>query len=158
MFAEGLPIVRVSMFDAAMKERRASFAEPFIVAACDNIGWGRRLLLTMILLFGVGCVGYSEGTFRYVDHPDLVAVELATSGGDLQSRGIGTVSATERGMGTCDELAAAALRDLLEEAKAIGGQAVEEVQFRGRGAWLGRVVCRGTTGEKIASARGIAVE
>jgi len=158
MFAEGLPIVPVPMIDAAMKERRASFARSFIVAALCNIERGRRPLLTMVLLFGMGCVGYSEGTFRYVDHPDLVAVELASSGGDLQSRGIGTVSATERGMGTCDELAAAALGDLLEEAKAIGGQAVEEVQFRGRWAWLGRVVCRGNSGEKTANVRGIAVE
>ena len=158
MSAVGLPIVRVPMFDAAMKERRASFAGPSIVAAREKFGRVRLPLLAVVLLFGVGCAEYSEGTFRYVDHPDLVAVEFASSGGDLQSRGIGTVSATEHGMGTCDELAAAALRDLLEEAKAIGGQAVEEVQFRGRRAWLGRVVCRGTTGEKIASVRGIAVE
>jgi len=158
MFADGLPIVRVPMFDAAMRGRRASSAAHFIVAGRDTIGRVRRPLRTAFLLLGVGCAEYSEGTFRYVDHPDLVAVEFASGGGELQNRGIGTVSATERGMGTCDELAAVALRDLLEEAKAIGGQAVEEVQFRGRRAWLGRVVCRGTTGEKIASVRGIAVE
>jgi len=141
-----------------MRELRGLFAGSFVVAARDKIGRGRRPLLALVLLLGVGCAQYAEGTFRYVDHPDLVAVEFASSGGDSQSTGIGMVSATKRGTGTCDEIAIAALQDLLAEAKAIGGQAVEHVQFHGQGAWLGRVVCRGADGEQAVSVRGVAVE
>jgi hypothetical protein len=112
----------------------------------------------VVLLLGMGCAEYSEGTFRYVDHPELVPVELANGSGDPQSTGIGMVFASSIGTGTCDEVAVAALRDLLASAKAIGAQAVEEVQFRGRREWLGRVVCRGTSGERTASVRGVAVE
>ena len=143
---------------AAIKQRRASFAPSLVVAARGNAGRGRRPLLTLVLLGAMGCVGYSEGTFRYVDHPDLVPVELASGSGELHSTGLGTVFASSSGTGTCDELAVAALRDLLAEAKAIGAQAVEEVQFRGRRDWLGRVVCRGNAGELTVSVRGIAVE
>ncbi len=58
---------------------------------------------------------------------------------------------------SCDEVAIAALRNLLAEAKAIGGTGVEEVQFRGRWSWLGQPVCRGTV-EKTALVRGFAVK
>ena len=106
-----------------------------------------------------GCfTPYSEGTLRYVDHPDLTAVRLASSGGDPKTGGLGRVTASATGSGPCDEVAAVALRDLLAEAKAIGAHRVEEVQFRGRWDWLGRVVCRGTRGTKTAQVRGIAVE
>jgi hypothetical protein len=147
------------MSNVATRERRVSLGTPFVVPASNNLGRGGRPLLTLVfLLLGMGCVEYSEGTLRYVDHPDLVPVELASSGGTPRNTGLGTVFASSSGTGTCDEVAAAALRDLLAEAKAIGAQAVEEVQFRGPRDWLGRVVCRGTTGEKTVSVRGIAVE
>jgi hypothetical protein len=61
------------------------------------------------------------------------------------------------GSEACDEVAATALRNLLEEARAMGGTSVVEAQFRGRWAWMGRAVCRQSFGTNRVQVRGFAI-
>jgi hypothetical protein len=107
-------------------------------------------------LMSLGC--YVAAQNLYGTNPELSAVRLAASG--IRARhpeALGMVYASAEGSESCDELAAAALRKLLAEARALGGASVVEAQFRGRWGWVGRAVCRERFGTTGAWVRGFAL-
>ena len=115
---------------------------------------GAALAMTL----GTGCARYTRANVSYAANPDLAA-GVRFSAGVARARidHLGLVQTSVTGEQPCDELAVTALRNLLADAKALGGASVEEVQFRGRWSWLGQPVCRGR-GEKTVLARGFAVK
>ena len=117
-----------------------------------------RVALAVALLASSGCARYTRANVSYAANPDL-AGSVRFSSGVARARidNLGIVQTSVTSDASCDEVAVTALRNLLAEAKAVGGSRVEEVQFRGRWSWLGQPVCRGL-GEKTALVRGFAVK
>ncbi|HVP31251.1 MAG TPA: hypothetical protein VMW35_19045 [Myxococcota bacterium] len=119
---------------------------------------GRRILLmSFVLAIEPGC--YARATLSLRDHPDLVQIRRATRDATARTPNLGMVYAEASGTGSCEDVAVDALRSLLAEAGAIGGNAVEQVQFRARWNWTGDAVCKRTFFTlKKARVRGIAVD
>ena len=129
----------------------------------------------------VGCSGWEIGQIRYRDNPDLALVTLATgeakvvgrrtrdgSREDVQAAQgpnlwtpwteVGPVHVRISEKASCDELVTRVLRDLLAEARAIGGTRVQEVKFRHRWHWSGREpVCMWRFSTRTVEAEGMAV-
>jgi hypothetical protein len=130
-----------------MNHRTATIHLAFLVSA------------TTIAMVNAGCA-YSHATISFREHPDLRAVHIY--GGWAEERpleAIGKLQAVREGR-NCSDLSIGALQDLLEEARALGGNAVHAVQFRARWNWTGRAVCRPKgplgIGGYTVSARGLA--
>jgi hypothetical protein len=99
-----------------------------------------RVLATLLALILLGC--HARGHVRYSDHPELASVRLAAGRKRPVPENFGMVHADAAGWGSCDEVAARALHDLLARARALGASRVQDVRFRGRLHWTGHAVCR----------------
>jgi len=101
-----------------------------------------KILLAATVSLGLGC-GYLQGSVTYSENPDLRDVRLFTGQVDPEGENLGAVELQRSSSGSdCTRLGSEAMRDLLREARALGGTAVKNVKFRGRYNWMGRVVCR----------------
>jgi hypothetical protein len=116
----------------------------------------KHLFLGLVLLSGC----WAGGHLRYRDEPALVNVRLATGAEKGEPEGqLGVVTADARGYASCDQLVTQVMRDLLAEARAVGGTRVEQVKFKRRWHWSGReALChRNVLLRKSTRARGYAV-
>ena len=98
-----------------------------------------------------GCIApYAHATIDYAANPELKNVRLYTGRADLVGESLLTVEVYKEARGDCSKLAATALKELLHQAVAVGGEGVKDVRFRARWNWAGRVVCRrGITGKSV---------
>lgn len=80
------------------------------------------------------------GQLRYRDDPELTHVTLARGGREDAPlpNALGVVRTRVSGYQSCDALTTQALRELLAEARALGGTGVAQVKFRRRWHWSGR--------------------
>ena len=102
-----------------------------------------RLGLVLSLALVVGCAGYNLTSIDYRSNPGPRGIWLATGKNDTRGRELGSVAAEFKGRDTCQTAMTRVLKDLLDQSRALGGNAVKDVQFRGRWNWTGRLVCKG---------------
>lgn len=116
------------------------------------------LLAAALALVAFSGCSYARANHLFSEDPELRHVSLAARGMRAkQPAAISMVYGEAAGWGECDGVARQALRDLLEESRAMGGSRVVEVQFRNRFHWTGRPVCRRTFWRKSVLVRGFAV-
>ncbi len=115
-----------------------------------------RLILPLgIAILAAGC-SYARGSIDYRANPELRKVSLYTGQPDPRGENLPTVEAFATGAEDCSVVAARALKELLSQAEAVGGEGVKDVKFRGRWRWMGRVVCRNGRSGKSVQVQGIA--
>jgi len=108
-----------------------------------------------ILAFS-GCASYGGGSFNYSATPELQTVMLYSGTPSTVGTRVGEVETTARGGRDCTDLGNTALRELLADAKKLGGIGVKDVQFRGRSRWVGQIVCKDGTFGRSVEVRGVA--
>ena len=118
----------------------------------------RRAFVLGVSAWSVGCgaLPYAHATIDYAANPELRNVRLYTGRADLVGENLVTVEVYKEARGDCSNLAATALKELLSQAVAVGGEGVKEVRFRARWNWAGRLVCRRVIAGKSVRVRGIA--
>jgi hypothetical protein len=107
-----------------------------------------------------GCT-YSVARLDYRTYPELGAVRMWTSRQDVKGPNLGSVEATRSGWTDCDAMATATTLDLLEQARAVGGDGVAATRFQNPSHWAGRPRCRRNwvlLGHMTVHAIGIAVK
>jgi hypothetical protein len=113
----------------------------------------------LLALATTGC--FAGAHIRYSEHPELASVRLSTGREQPVPDNLGMVQGSASGFGTCDTVAARALKDLLAQARAVGGSRVEDVKFRARWHWTGHALCKRyfpfLPGVYAAEAQGLAV-
>ena len=113
-----------------------------------------RIFALAVAILVAGC-GYSRGSIDYRSNPELRNVRLYTGKPDPLGENLPTVEVFAKDREDCSAVAAGALSKLLAQAKAVGGEGVKDVKFRGRWHWMGRVVCRNGMSGKSVQVRGI---
>jgi hypothetical protein len=117
----------------------------------------REVLATgLAILAFSGCASYGGGSFNYTANPDLQTVMLYSGTPSPVGSRVGDVATTARGGRDCTDLGNTALRQLLADAKKLGGIGVKDVQFRGRSRWVGQIVCKNGSFGRSLEVRGVA--
>lgn len=120
----------------------------------------RTILALSFLCFATACAGYRVATTNFRSHPELRNVRLYSGEPDARGEELAQVSAEYSGRGSCQDATSRVMTDLLAEARALGGNAVKDVRFKGRYNWQGRLACKGggsQTSSVFAQAIGTAV-
>jgi uncharacterized protein YbjQ (UPF0145 family) len=107
-----------------------------------------------------GCT-YTVAHLDYARHPELQSVRLWTDRQDARVANLGDVDANEGGWTDCDAMATAAALRLLDDARAMGADAVVATRFQNNSHWAGRPRCRRNwvlLGHMTVRATGIAVK
>jgi hypothetical protein len=118
------------------------------------------LPVAVLALATTGC--FARAQIRYSEHPDLAAVRLSTGRQEAAPQSLGMVQGNAWGVGSCNGVAARALRDLLAQARALGAERVEDVKFRARWHWTGHALCKRflplVPGAYAVEVQGLAIE
>ena len=117
-----------------------------------------RAVLPLVLV--LGCASYNLASTDYRSNPELRVVRLYSGQLDTRGRELGMVAAEFSGRGSCQTVTTMLMKQLLEESKALRGNAVKNVRFRGRWNWMGRLACKGGSRERspvTARAIGMAI-
>ena len=122
----------------------------------------RMPVLLSALVAVPGCL-YATADVRYAKHPELTSVRLATGSRRIPPPpNLGLVRARAVSWTSCDDAVGQAMRDLLADARAMGGTGVADTRFLGRFTWIDRPVCRITPFtlwlRKATEAQGVAVK
>ncbi len=123
---------------------------------CDPSAPRTVLAMGLSLLALGGCASYGGGNFNYAANPDLQTVMLYSGTPSPVGVRVGEVETTARGGSGCSDLGNTAIRELLADAKQLGGIGVKDVQFRGRSRWVGQIVCKDGTFGRSVDVRGVA--
>ncbi len=106
----------------------------------------RDALVFVALAAASGCI-YSTADVRYREHPELADVHLATGPRSRHAQpppNLGAVRGSAASWKDCNDAVTHAMRDMLDDARALGGTTVVDTRFRGRYAWVAFPACRRT--------------